>query len=219
MTTLYIASLALTLARLMWIRWPYRAFLVALACWAGQAVNVAYAHPVREWTAFWWAPGEVLLLVASAWAVGEAIDRERSYVPRPFRRWQLAVACMAIPVCPVGLGAWFLPMSGYWLDRFVVARAWAWAFMALALGMAKLLLALGEVPRPSIVRRHGDLLLAVVGVHALASWWTNAPDGVWWDARAAVRAVTIAACLGWWATDRTGCETEQSRIARGTTCA
>jgi hypothetical protein len=218
MTTLYIAAIALTLARLLWIRWPYRAFLVAMVCWLGQAVNVAYARPVREWTAFWWAPGEAMLLAATAWAVWESIGRERDYVPRPFRRWQLGVSCMAIPACLVGFGEWFLPTQGDWLARFVIARAWIWAFLVLALVVAKLLLALEEVLRPAIVRRHGALLLAVVGVHALASWWTNAPDGVWWDARAVVRAATIAACMGW-ATARTGCETERSQIARGTTCA
>ncbi len=196
LTWVFIGVQALTLTRLVLARYPYKFFLLALALWTMQACNVATAVPTAEWTRTWWRYPEIAVVLASCLAVVESIERERQSVAS-YRGHLLRMASIAIPLCVVFSGAWFVsPLSGDSQDKFNQVRAWIWAYLALSMVVTQLLLVMETGRRERSVVAHSLLLMAVMLAHAAVAPLVNAPDSVWYAARN-WRWVVIGCCLIW----------------------
>jgi hypothetical protein len=195
----YVAALVLALLAAILRKCPWRWFALALALWLLQAINVNLAQPTTQWTRTWWRYPEALSMLATAAACVEAIERTREFAGEPFRRFQLRVASFAIPASIVGLGIYFVaPFDGDSMRSFNQGRMWLWIGLALALLIVELLVDLQGIARPSGVRWHLRLLLAVMLAHAaLSPLWGIEDDATWQLLRRASRLVTMVCCAGW----------------------
>lgn len=199
MPWIFVLAHALALLRLIWQRSPYRWFLLALALWTLQAVNVTlHANAGIEWVRTWWAYPEALALLATAAACLESNRRNRSYVSNPWRRMLIKIASTGIPFGLVGAGIYFVaPVEGPTMAGFNTIRSWIWVYLAIPVLVTELLLLLERVERPWQVVTHSWLLLVVLLAHSGLSWLVHAVDPVWFEARTASRVVVTVACLMW----------------------
>ncbi len=187
---IFTAAHVLALVRLLWARYQYPCFVAAVALWTAQAANTTiWQGTTREWVATWWLFPEIALLLATAAATVEAIERERS---AGFAGVQLRVASIGIPACLAGFGCRFIaPPSGDVLATFTGLRVWIWAYLALSLLVVTLLVLLKGKNRPAL---HSWLLLVVLMDHALISPFAAADHPGW---RMVYRAVLVACLLIW----------------------
>lgn len=194
---IFIAAQLLALWCLIWIKYPYPYFMLALWLWGIQAINVAFAVPTAHWVTTAWRYPEIAVVLASSFAVVESIERERRYVTS-YRGHLLRMASIAIPLCIVLAGVWFVsPLSGDTQDKFNQVRAWVWAYLALSMAVVQLLLVMEpNATREPYVVAHSLLLLAVMTAHAAVAPLVNASDDVWYDARN-WRWVVVICCAGW----------------------
>ena len=91
MIWIWILAPAVACVALLALRWPYRWFLAAIALWGLQTANLAFGTPTREWAMGHWLPMQVLLVILTAGATQEVIERTRQAVT-PLYRLQLRVA-------------------------------------------------------------------------------------------------------------------------------
>ncbi len=192
---LYVGALGVALAAS--IRWRGHLFFsTAINLWFWQAINVNLAQPTAHWVSWHWAPLEAILMLATAAACVEAIERTRAFAGR--NRFHLRIAAWAIPVSLVGFGVYFVaPFAGTPIHRFTQGREWLWVLLALALLIAELLVSLERVERPVAVRWHLRLLLVVMLSHAAVGSLTWMGDPEWQYVRRASRVVQMACCAGW----------------------
>jgi len=192
MIWLFPALHLVALVSLIWKRFPYRWFLIALALWTIQLVNVNLGK-TAHWVETGWRYPEMALLLATVACCAETGSSGWLCVTRPFHRLQIAVAAMAIPACIVGTGAYFLSKP----QAFVNIRMWIWWYLALFLIVSEMLLKLMNIARPWLLATHSGLLLTVMLCHAVASPFTQVSPIVWFMIHDITRVSIGACCLAW----------------------
>ncbi len=206
---IFVAVNVLTLSLLLWRRYYqyYPLFCVALAatCWQAVArMFVVTAWPIpgvsaEQWVqisrASWmrfWAPGEYVLLAATAAALIEAVWRSVERLKMGWR--EMAVGCAALASAGVAMAVHTTFQGGNWYDVLVFARVWIMiafmVFSALAIGIGYSANRKREWPRTA--RMHLWLYAALMAWMCLFSGWIK------WDHNSlAYRVAESLCCVGW----------------------
>lgn len=163
-------------------------FVVAATVQAGVTLVIPVAS---AWGNRWvWAPTEVLLLLATLAAMGEALWRRMKLMDRLLRFWLLfGLVVSTFSATAILRG---LPSGPYTYAQFLADRAWLFCWLAIAgvigfgFGVSK------EVRAPKLTRKHLVIYSLLMIAHTIIPSWDR------WAGTNALYRGTVIALYGAW---------------------